>query len=183
MKESNQIARENTTRILAEYVTETRFEDVPERVVAAAKGYVLDSLGCILGGAILRPGKIIIDLFTEMGGKPESTILSTKTQIPSLNATYVNSFLANVLDFDDTYTAMAHPGATTIPPALALGESLRVSGKMFLHAVILGYETMIRIGKGIAPSTDRCRKVVGLSVFQIFGALVAAGKLLGLNTR
>ena len=183
MRKLDQGERDDVTYTLAEYITEARFEDLPENVIAAVKGYILDSLGCTLGGSRLKPGKIMIDLFGEMGGKPEATLLSTKIRVPCLNAAYVNSSLSNLLDFDDTYAALAHPGATTIPPALALGESLRISGRMFLLAVVLAYEVMIRIGVAITPSPDRYRKVMGLSVFQIFGAVVVGGKLLGLDTR
>lgn len=183
MRKSGQTKSDNTTCMLAEYISRAEFEDLPEKVIDAAKGFVLDSLGCALGGSQLKPGKIIISLLGEMGGKPEATILSTKTRVPCLNAVYVNSSLANLLDFDDSYNALGHPGATTIPPGLALGESLGVSGRIFLLAVILGYEVMIRIGRAITPSPDRFKKVMGLSVFQIFGAVVTAGKLLGLDTQ
>lgn len=100
------------THALSEYIAKAKFEDISENVLEDAKDYILDSLGCAIGGAKLQPAKVIIDLFTELGGHPEASILATEKKLPCIHTAYVNSYLANPLDFDDTYTApLAHPGA------------------------------------------------------------------------
>jgi hypothetical protein len=45
----------------------------------------------------------------------------------------------HVLDFDDTYTSLAHPGGTVISPALNMAEKTGNSGREVVTAVVLGY--------------------------------------------
>lgn len=172
---------EQPTIILSQYIAQATYEGIPSDVVLTAKNYILDSLANIIGGSSLEAGRIVISLIEEMGGVPEATILATGRKVPTLHAVYVNSYLANALDFDDTFSAFAHPGSTAVPPALAVGEKVRASGKDLINAVVVAYEVMIRIGKAIKGSPERFKKVWGLSTWQIFGAVAAAATLLGLD--
>jgi 2-methylcitrate dehydratase PrpD len=169
---------ESPTKVLSEYVAEARFEDLPESVVNKAKHCILDSIGCAIGGASTQPGKIIIDFFQRLNGIPESTVYATLKKIPCIHASYINGYLANVLDFDDVYTQVSHPGATTVPPAMAVGERNAVSGKDLINAIVLGYEVSLRIAMAITPSPERYKKAWGNSTHQIFGAAVVSSKLL-----
>ena len=139
---------------------------------------MLDSIGCSVGGSRLEPGKIVVEFFEGIGGTPEATVFATGKRLPLMNAVYVNAFLANVLDFDDTYANLAHPGATVIPPALAVAEKIRANGRRLLTAVVVGYETSLRVGLAIQATPDRYKQVLGLSTWQIVGSAVVAGKLL-----
>ena len=169
------------TQALAAFVVDTNYEDLPSSVIRAAKDLILDSWGCTIGGATLTPGRIVIELFEELGGVPEATVWATGKRLPCLHATYINAYLANLLDFDDTYSGGAgHPGATVVPPALALAEKVHASGRELLNAVVLGYEVSIRIGVAIKPSPQRYGVAWGYG-FQIFGAAAAAARLLNLD--
>lgn len=175
---------DSQTELLAEYIAQAKFEDIPEYIVEYAKNLILDSIGCVIGGFTLQPGKIIIDFFTELGGYPEASILATGGKLPCIHAAYINSYLANLLDFDDDISGIAdgHPGATIIPPGLALAEKIRASGKDFITAVVVAYEAWMRISQAIRSSPERCAKVYGLSTHQIFSAAIASSKLLKFNT-
>jgi len=171
------------TQALSEYIAEATFEDIPSNVLKDAKELILDSVGCTIGGAALQPGKMVIEFFTEVGGSPEASILATGRKLPCIHTAYVNSYLANLLDFDDTSTvAIAHPGATTIPTGLALAEKIGASGKDFISAVVIAYEASVRIAQSIVSSPERHARVWGLSTHQIFGAAVVSSKLLKFDT-
>jgi len=167
------------TQALSQYIAKTTFEDIPENVVEEAKDCILDSLGCAVGGATLQPGKVIIDFFTDLGGHPEASVLATGKKLPCIHTAYVNSYLANLLDFDDTSTRpLAHPGATIIPPGLALAEKIGASGRDLITAIVIAYEAWGRIAQAIASSPERQAKVWGMSTHQIFGAAIVSAKLL-----
>jgi 2-methylcitrate dehydratase PrpD len=172
----------SVTQTLAAFVVDTSYDDLPPSIVKAAKELALDSLGCTIGGAVLTPGRIVVELFQELGGLQESTVWATGKKLPCLHTTYINAYLANLLDFDDSYpaTGVGHPGATVVPPALAVAEKVQANGHEFLTAVVLGYEISIRIGLAIAPSPERYRQAWGYG-FQIFGAATVASKLLHLD--
>lgn len=173
----------SSTQTLSEYVARSKFEDIPKAVCEDAKDYILDSIGCMIGGSVLEPGKIIVDFFTGLGGYPESSILATGTKLPCIHAAYVNSYLANLLDLDDSSnTPPGHPGATIICPGLALAEKIRASVRDFITAVVTAYEVWSRIALAISSSPERTAKVRGFGTHQIFGAAVVSSKLLGFNT-
>lgn len=169
------------TRKMAEFIARASYDDLPQEVRHAAKRYILDSITNQIGGSRIEAGKIILEIFEEMGGKPESTILATGKKVPCLHATYVNSALNNMLDFDDCYLYSAHPGATIVPVAVSLGEKLGSTGKEMINAVTLGYEITLRVCDALRATRDRFEQVWGLATWQIFGAVTVAAKLMKLD--
>jgi 2-methylcitrate dehydratase PrpD len=118
----------------------------------------------------------MLELYAEMGGRAESTLLPIGPRVPTLNAVSANGYVTNILDFDDTLNG--HPGACVIPTALALGERLGASGADVLQAIVLGYEVETRIGDALRPSPERWRQVSGSATFLAFGSAAAAASLL-----
>jgi 2-methylcitrate dehydratase PrpD len=167
-----------STQILCSYAAGSQYEDIPKNVLEETKAYILDSIGCAVGGSRLKPGKVVLEFFEAMDGTPEATVVATRKKLPLTNAVYVNAYLANVLDFDDTYANMAHPGATVIPSALAVAEKTRADGQQLLNAIVVGYETSLRVGLAIVATPERYKQVWGLGTWQIVGSAMAAGKLL-----
>ena len=170
------------TRKLSQFIAQASYDQLPPEVSQSAKRYIMDSVANQIGGASLSPGRIILEMYQELGGKPESTILATGNRVPCLHATYVNAALSNLLDFDDCYLYGSHPGATIVPAALSLGEKLSASGREVINAVVLGYEVSLRVSQAIQATPQRTAQVWGMATWQIFGAVTAAAKLLHLTT-
>ena len=53
---------DNLTHELANFIVETKYEDLPVSVVHDAKYLLLDSIGCALGGLSIDPGKMAVTL-------------------------------------------------------------------------------------------------------------------------
>lgn len=184
MVSARQELEKSPTRLLSEFIAAARYEDIPDSLREEVKLYILDSLGCAIGGSRLKPARILIRFFDGLGGSPESTVHGTGKRMPCIHAAYVNSYLANLLDADDTLIGKAgggHPGAMVVQPALAVAEKIGASGKETIQAIVLGYEIALRIMNAMAPTADRRLQVWGQATFLIFGALTASCKLLGLN--
>ena len=173
------IQRQRTSEVLAERVCEVRYDLLPEEVVRKAKELVLDSIACMVGGVGTVQGEKVLTVFFRMGGTPDARVVADGRRLPLLNAVYVNSYLATVLDFDDTYDG--HPGSTVVPVALSIAETKDCSGKEFLEAVVAGYEVGIRVSNGIKPTPERTKRVRGINTWQIFCAAAVAARLLGLS--
>lgn len=169
------------TAQLAEYVAGASFDDLPGEVVEAARRLVLDSLTNMIGGSRLEPGQLYLKLYEGVGGRPESTILATGERVPCPNAVYVNASLANVLDFDDVYFDIGHPGATIVPPAVGVGEKVGASGKELLAAVVAGYEVSLRVCDALLLALGYHQQVPMMATWQTFGATAAAASLLKLD--
>ena len=172
-------AQKRGAELLSDYLGRLSFDKIPKSAIHAAKRLIIDSMGCTLGGTRLPQGRSVIDLFANLSGKEECTIAGSSKRIPCIHAGYVNSYLGNLLDFDDTY--FGHPGTTVIPPALALGEKLHLSGKDLIVGIIAGYEIGIRVADAIKPSRERLEKVWGLNTWQVFSSAAVSAKLLGLD--
>jgi 2-methylcitrate dehydratase PrpD len=88
---------------------------------------------------------------------------------------------SHVLDFDDTHLkTVIHPAGPVAPAILALAEMQPVTGRDFLHALILGAEVECRIGNAVYPAHyDRGWHITGTT--GVFGAAAACGRLLGLS--
>ena len=89
------------------------------------------------------------------------------------SASLLNAVFAHSLDFDDTHAgATLHPGATTIPTAIACIESLSdsVSIDRFLLSLAIGYEVTTRLGCELGPEAYS-RGFHNTSTAGIFGAV------------
>lgn len=173
----------SATRQLASYAVETRYEDLPSTVIAQAKRAIRDSWGCLLGGTTLPTGRQMRDLGLSLAAPGEATVAGVPQRVSPPLASYINAQLTNLLDYDDTMTEgdPGHPGATVIPAAMALAEAVGASGKSFLTAVVVGYDTYCRIAKAGKPTVTRSKQVRGMATWQVFGAVAAAAHILGLN--
>lgn len=171
------------TNLLAEWIATMRLEDVPSEVIQHAKLCILDSIGCMIAGNA-SPACVTIHNVLARHAAGGTIVPGTGKTLAVLNAAYLNAQAANALDFDDSFRsgAPSHPGATVVPPALAIAQDRSVTGDDFLRAVITGYEISLRIGRAIQPSPERKQAVYGFSTWQIFGAVAATSSLLGLST-
>lgn len=170
------------TEVLANYVANAKYEDLPANVVDHAKKSISDTIACGLGGRKSLEGDILIDIMKDMGGKPEATVIGDKTRLSFMHAAQVNRVLTNILDYDDTLMKIGHMSTVLVPVALAIGERVNASGKDIINAIVLGYEVIIRIRDAVNPSEEVFWKTferLGSGVQ--FGVTVVAGKLLGLN--
>jgi 2-methylcitrate dehydratase PrpD len=169
----------NYTRILAEYAAKLRYEDLPKEVIEQVKELTLHVLGVSLAGCQIRQGKDAIALAKDMGGnKKESTIVGDGSKVSCVQAAFANSTLADVLDWEDCIWT-GHPSAGVIPAALAVGETVKASGKQYITAVVVGYEVYVRISMAVFPTHEyRLKPGFGPLSWQIFASAIPAAKLL-----
>lgn len=135
---------------LARFTVETKYEDLPERVVHEAKKLLMDSVGDGLAGITTDPAKMAISLAKSMGGPPECSIIGTGHKVACTNAVLANGQLINSLDFD-TVMAGGHAPAYIVPTVLAMAERGGASGKDLIMAAALGFEVAARIERATPP--------------------------------
>ncbi len=170
---------------LAGYIYRFQLEDAPPSVVRAAKYCVLDTVGAAMGAARCEE---IPQTAEEMSlwskGAPEQSAsiwgLGRKSDI--FTAALINGLMAHALELDDMHTrSKTHVGSAVIPAAWAVAEATKARGRDFLEAVIVGYETMARVGMGLDAFSHRNRGFHATGLFGTFGAAAAGAKLLGLD--
>ncbi len=166
---------------IADFVAGSRWEDVPPIVREHAVRCVFNGFGTAAGGssdpAVLRMMRAV----SPFSGDAEATVIGHFEKVDAPTAAFVNAAAANVHDFDDSHIGtIIHPTAPVLPAALAMAETMRVSGKDVLHAFVLGAEVTCRLGNAISPG-HYARGFHITSTCGIFGAAIATAKLLRLT--
>ena len=152
------------SRQLAQWVVGLRYEDLPPAVVDRAKGVTLHSLASVLLGSQSPAGQQAVKLITE----EEAGVRKGATE------------MALAGDKFDTFRMLTHPNTAIIPGALVAAETAGASGKDFITGLAAGYEVMERMASDFIP-TVMSRGFHPGPVFGIFGAAVAAAKILRLT--
>jgi 2-methylcitrate dehydratase PrpD len=172
----------NETVTLAKYAAGLRYEDLPPAVVAKAKDIIADTVAACICGAEMPWSRIVIDYAERTGPGGTSKILGRGTAVQAPAAALANGALAHSFELDSLTRpgAGAHPGATVLPPALAVAQQVGAGGKQLIAAVVAGNEVMIRIGRATGH-TNEARGFHAPGTTGPFGAAVACGLLLGLD--
>ena len=138
----------NPTTTLADFVANTRYDDLPEQVISEAKRVLLDSLGVSLASQFTERGKIAIAFARQMGGPPEASIIVTGDKVSCSNAAFANGEMMNDLDYDALMRVKdrtPHITPFVMPAPLAVAEHQGASGKELLLAIVLAHEIGARV--------------------------------------
>lgn len=108
--------------------------------LAAAALFVLDALANALAARHAPQGQILRDWY---GRRPSDTG----------RRAFLFGALTHVLEMDDLHReSVTHPGCAVVPAAWAIAAQNDKGGRVFLQAVLAGYEAMCRIGNAVGPA-------------------------------
>lgn len=156
----------NRTALAAE--DQTTIEEVKSRII----DYIAVSSAARYYSAL--PAKI--DAYVAgLGGKCDE-------HAAPVNAVgFLNAALAHCLDYDDGHLwAGVHAAGPVIGTAFALAPVYKPDGKLFLEAIVVGYELEYRLAKALGKSHID-KGFHGSCTCGVIGAVATAGKILGLN--
>ena len=175
------------TEYVSNFVTATKYEDIPQDVIELGKKSILDGLGLALAGSKAETGILCRQYLEKIGiCDAKTTVIGSASKTSPRFAAFVNGVSIHADDFDDTQLAVAkdrvygllvHPTVPVLPAIFAIAEGGGVSGKEFMLAYHLGVEVECKIAEAISPrhyqdgfhSTGTCGP---------FGAAAACAKLL-----
>ncbi len=147
------MADESLSERLSRHYASLGINQIPETVVHAAKLHILDTLGCLLAGSRLEPGRRVYDLAAAARGN-EVTLFGSAMRASYLDAAQAMAVAAHCGEMDDIHSgAGTCIGAMVVPALLALAQKNGGRGASFLEAAVVGYETTARVGLAIdAPA-------------------------------
>jgi 2-methylcitrate dehydratase PrpD len=179
MSESPAIAR------LVNNALKTRIENIDRDTLESAKYRIIDTLGCLIGGATDTGNPELIKLIKEDDGKKEATILVHGGRAPVAEAAMVNAIMARSFDFGpvsplvDDFSCPGHISETTVPTAITLAEAVNASGRDMITALLVGDDIAARLlaasGFGFSLGWDNVGTV------NVFSVTAMAGRFLGLD--
>src|ERR1700756_4000940 len=161
---------------LAPYPAALGYEDLPAEVVQRAKECIADTVAAIICGSALPWSRIVMRYAERTGPGGKSHILGSGATVQAPAAALANGALAHAFELDALARpgAGAHPGATVLPPALAVAQGHGSNGRALIAAFVAGNEVMIRIGRATGH-TNEARGFHAPGTTGPFGGAVAAG--------
>lgn len=186
------------TKYVAEFIVNTKLEEIPANVNELAKKSILDGFGLALAGSVSAMGPIVRKYLESLGCTGGgASIIGTGMKVPPRFAAFANGISIHADDYDDTqlsfakdriYGLLTHPTVPVLPPAFALCETMGKPGRDFLLAYQIGVEVECKIAEAISPrhygdgfhstgtigpfgSVAACAKLRGLTVAQTQYAL------------
>ncbi len=170
------------TRQLAELCAELDARTLPKEALERARDLTLDLLGVAVRGsqeASSAPARAVVRGMQPTG---EASVVGGGFGTGAVWAAMANGTAAHAIEMDDVTTESSlHPGVAVIPAAFALAEERRLAPSAFLAAIVAGYEITMRVGNALNPASAYARGFHPTGVAGVFGATVAAGRLLGLD--
>lgn len=166
-----------------EFVCRFEAESAPANVIVGGKNAILDTVSAILSGVREPVSRKILNYTAKDRAAGPATVVGTGCRFSAASAALVNGTMAHAIDYDDILTTTrSHPSAVLVPTVLAMGESLRSSGRQVIGAYLVGLEVIDKVGSLVAfPQYAQGWHTT--STIGVFGAAAAAGKLLGLSER
>jgi 2-methylcitrate dehydratase len=168
------------SQIWAEYAVELTFDDLSSEAISAAKMFLYDSFGCALGGSKTEDFHILEQVFSDIGGKTECSVIGSNLKTDVRSASLINGLAIRALDYNDVYWKQdpSHP-SDLLPAAFCVGERENRSGKDLILATVIAYELEMRIMEAAFPGV----RELGLhhATLTQFVSPVVAGKMLGMN--
>jgi 2-methylcitrate dehydratase len=168
------------TRTISDWASQVRFEDLTPEVVREAKRFLMDSIGCALGGAQQHDVHIARKVLGELAGSGNCRVLVTGEQWDPVSASLLNALMIRVMDYNDIYWQQdpCHP-SDIIPAAMAGAERAGGSGRDLLVGIALAYEFEQRLCEVSYPGI----REIGWhhATLTAAAAPIAAARMLGLD--
>ncbi|MBI5507269.1 MAG: MmgE/PrpD family protein [Deltaproteobacteria bacterium] len=168
------------TKTMSTWAAGLSFKHLTPEAVHEAKRYLLDSIGCALGGFMQHDVKIALKVLGPMAGKGKATVIGTGKKIDPVSASLLNALMVRVMDYNDIYWRQdpSHP-SDIIPAALATGELGGKNGKDLVVGVVLGHELEMRLCECAFPGVRE--RGWHHATLTAFASPIVAGRMLALS--
>ncbi|MEO6015762.1 MAG: MmgE/PrpD family protein, partial [Polaromonas sp.] len=145
--------------------------------------------GCAVGAARHEAADAALAAVKLLQPAAQSSVLGRAEKVDMASAALINGITSHTFDFDDTHLkTIIHPAGPVASAILALAEhtgnnpdeTLRISGREMIDALVLGIDVSCRVGNAMYPDHyDRGWHITGST--GTLGAAAACARLLKLD--
>jgi 2-methylcitrate dehydratase len=145
-------AKETVTARMSRWAASLQYKDLSQDAIYQAKRFLLDSVGCALGGYRQHDVKIALEVLDEVAGRGPATVIGTGKRVDPVSASLANGLMIRCMDYNDIYWKQdpSHP-SDIFPAALACCERARSGGKELIVGLVLGHEFEMRFCEAAFP--------------------------------
>src|SRR4029079_14164460 len=109
--------------------------------LAAARLWLLDTLGAIVAGSALPENRRLAELAAERSREGRATLLGHRMRADAFWGALANATAGVALEMDEgNRLGGGHPAIHVIPGALAVAEERGMDGRRLIEAIVAGYE-------------------------------------------
>ncbi len=181
------MSQANYTAELTSFLHQVQAVHLPPEVMDRARYFLLDYLAVAIRGSQEDSAKAVQRMIQKMvPAMPQNSVATVwGTDIRTLPAfaAFANGTASHGIEQDDTHSGGSiHLGTTMYSVALALAEAgEHITFDDLLAAVVAGYEASARIAMAVQPQEQYSLGFHPTQTCGVFGAVITAAKLLGLN--
>ena len=145
-------AKETITATMSRWAAGVNYKQLSQEAVYQAKRFLLDSIGCALGGFQQHDVKIALQVLDEIGGRGLATVIGTGKRVDAVSAALANALMIRCMDYNDIYWKQdpSHP-SDIFPAALACCERAKSDGRELIVGLVLGHEFEMRFCEAAFP--------------------------------
>src|SRR5271165_6632561 len=145
-------SKQTVTALMSQWAARLKFEDLSQDAVYQAKRFLLDSIGCALGGYQQHDVVIALEVLDEIAGPGKATVIGTGKRIDPVSATLANALMVRCMDYNDIYWKQdpCHP-SDILPAAIAACERAGSDGRELILGIVLGHEFEMRLCEAAFP--------------------------------
>src|SRR5271166_2753864 len=120
---SKTVAKPTITAAMSQWAADVKFEQLSPGAVYQAKRFLLDSIGCALGGYQQHDVIIALEVLSEIAGAGNATVIGSGGQMDAVSASLANALMIRCMDYNDIYWKQdpSHP-SDIFPAAIACCE-------------------------------------------------------------
>jgi 2-methylcitrate dehydratase len=144
--------KETVTARMSRWAAGLQYRDLSQDAIYQAKRFLMDSIGCALGGYQQHDVKIALEVLGEVAGRGPATVIATGERIDPISATLANALMIRCMDYNDIYWKQdpSHP-SDIFPAALACCERAGSGGEELIVGLVLGHEFEMRLCEAAFP--------------------------------
>ena len=145
-------AKETVTARMSRWAAGLSYQQLSQEAVYQAKRFLLDSIGCALGGYQQHDVKIALQVLDEIAGRGPATVIGTGKRVDAVSASLANALMIRCMDYNDIYWKQdpSHPSDIS-PAAMACCERAKSNGKELIVGLVLGHEFEMRFCEAAFP--------------------------------
>jgi len=144
--------KETITAKMARWAAGLGYKQLSKEAVYQAKRYLLDSVGCALGGYQQHDVKIALDVMKETAARGPATVIGSGARVDAVSASLANALMIRCMDYNDIYWKQdpSHP-SDIFPAAMACCERAKSGGQELIVGFVLGHEFEMRLCEAAFP--------------------------------
>ncbi len=168
-----------TTREIADYVHDFKYEQLPSDLVSHVKDIVSGYMSSTLAGSILPIGRVATAYARQQASSPQAGVFGGGFKTTLEAAAAANATMAHATELEDVAFPEGLYTLTVLAPVFAIAEHQRMTGREAIEAFVLGYEVAGKLG--VACADAGAKGWMLSAVFASVGNAAAAARLFKLD--